>query len=352
MENKEVNLIITKLRRMYEEAFPDDSKKYIDYFFEKKLKKSGGGFVYKQYDNILPSMLVLAKKEIVYYTEEDNEQYENIRSIFCIDAVTTKKEHRGKGYMNRLFEEVLFKQFKNSQTPFLILYTHIPEFYEKFGFEKAFTYYEFNKEVIVNNDIELVKTKDFLTINRLYNNTISADIKLYRNYANLANRIDELSNEDGSAYLIKYKGKTKGYCFISGNGKELDEIVYSGDYKELEGSIISKFDDIPLYNKENKETEINGLMMKILNPIEFFKMLKFNLDDTKIKFKLKRKLLDDLNLEIEIKNNKVLKVEILQEEIFNSIDEVNIIRALRGIKQNNEFLDSIEKLDIFFAERF
>lgn len=351
MERNEVNLIVTELRKMYEEAFPEDSQKYTEYFFEKKLKKSGGGFVYKQYDNILPAMMVLVKKEIVYYSQDNDEYIEHSRPVFCIDAVTTKKEYRSKGYMDRLFNEVLFKQLNETKMPFVMLYTHIPEYYNRYGFEKAFTYYNLKKGE-KNNDIELVQTGDIQLINKIYNEAIPADLKLLRNSVTLSNRLDELMNEDGKPYLIKYKGKTKGYCFLSGNDKDIDEIVYDGDYSELEGSIIADFDNVPLYNKEFGDTDKDGLMIKIVNPVEFFKMIRFKFNNVKIRFRLKRRGLGDVNLELEIKNHKASKVKVLSEKINSTIDEMDLIKALRGVELENKFLAGIEPMDIFFVERF
>lgn len=340
------------MKKMYQEAFPDDSKKYIDYFFEEKIKKSEGLLIYQKYDNFLPAMMVLVKKSMVYFTtDKKNKNIENIVDVFCLDAVTTKKEHRGKGYMDRLFKEVTFKKFDHSKIPFLILYTHIPNFYKKYGFTECFNYYELNSAP-KNNDIELIETNDLEQINEIYNNTIKADLKSYRNIYTLSNRIDELVHEDGKIYLINYKGKTKGYCFISGNGEAIDEIVYAGDYSELEGSIISEYKELPLYCPNFKKTNSPGLMMKIMNPIEFFKIVNFKVDNSIFKFKLKRKFLDDLNLEILVKNNKAVKITILEKDIDDIIDEEDIINSLRRNKNQNNFLSSIKPLDIYFLERF
>ncbi|MGN0157951.1 MAG: GNAT family N-acetyltransferase [Brotaphodocola sp.] len=110
-------------RELWEEAFPEDSESFCDYYFEEKLK-----------DN---RILVLEENRRIdamihrnpYLLQVKNQQWK----IDYLVGVATRKDRRHRGYMRRLLEQMM-KDMRNEHMPFCFLMPADEAIYRPFGF--------------------------------------------------------------------------------------------------------------------------------------------------------------------------------------------------------------------------
>lgn len=139
------NLLLCKLkgeeflrtRALYEEVFREDSRRFVDYYYETKSQNSTALVLQKENGEIV-SMLHLNPYEI---SVRDGESFQSIQACYIV-AVATKENYRHQGCMARLLKEAeLFCQ--ENSVSFLFLMPADPAIYSPFGYEYIFSRPEF-----------------------------------------------------------------------------------------------------------------------------------------------------------------------------------------------------------------
>lgn len=112
-----------KSRSLYQACFPEDSKAFVDYYYE-EVAKDNEIYVVEE-GGALQAMLHLNPYKISLNGEANSLNY--------IVAVATKEEARRKGYMRALLKEVLKDMYKDGK-PFTYLMPAKEEIYLPFDF--------------------------------------------------------------------------------------------------------------------------------------------------------------------------------------------------------------------------
>ena len=131
---KEKTLKVTKIvkeeclktRQLWEEVFSEDSRKFVDYYYNRKAKDNIG---YVSGEEPFQAMMFRTPYKMKVYREE--------KSISYIVGVATKKEFRHKGHMTAL----LLKSFQDmylERNPFTFLMPANPAIYEPFDFSYVY----------------------------------------------------------------------------------------------------------------------------------------------------------------------------------------------------------------------
>lgn len=135
-------------RRLWEDIFSEDSKAFIDYYYENKIQDNIIFVIEK--DNEIVSMLHLNPYKIAYATHNMNIHY--------IVAVATKEEYRHQGLMRELLcrsMEFLYRM----QEPFTFLMPAKEAIYRPFNFQFIYKQNEctipYKETDMENNDIPL-----------------------------------------------------------------------------------------------------------------------------------------------------------------------------------------------------
>ena len=114
---------VLQTRTLWEEVFAEDSENFTDYYFSHKAEKNIT-FVCT-YENVIVSM--------IHMTPYHMNVKGTIISTFYIVGVATKPEHRHRGLMATLLQEV-FTYAKEVNSPFVFLMPADPAIYTPFGF--------------------------------------------------------------------------------------------------------------------------------------------------------------------------------------------------------------------------
>ena len=129
-----------RTRKLYEECFPNDSERLVDYYYSVLIKRNI--ILTLEYDYIVISMIHLNPYLYSICGEETNIHY--------LFAIATKQEYRYRGFMKSLINEAI-TYLQDFKEPFCYLAPECPElekFYNKYGFYKIcnFTFDKFSKD--------------------------------------------------------------------------------------------------------------------------------------------------------------------------------------------------------------
>ena len=126
-----------KSRPLYEHCFKEDTKEYIDFYYNHRIRENE--VVVNQQDGEIVSALHLIPKVAIVGNVKTNITY--------IYAVSTWEKYRRKGYMKEIFQEVLKTMYDNMD-----IFTYLipssdenAEIYRKFGFEYVMDKYGMEK---------------------------------------------------------------------------------------------------------------------------------------------------------------------------------------------------------------
>ena len=117
----------TKIRDLYEHCFEEDTKEFVDYYFDKRIRENE--VVVNEKDGEIVSAIHLIPKDAVVGNLKTNVTY--------IYAVATWEKYRKKGYIKEILQDVISSMFLNMDV-FTYLIPSSPEnaeIYRKFGFE-------------------------------------------------------------------------------------------------------------------------------------------------------------------------------------------------------------------------
>ena len=157
MESREIKEIrgtkCLKTRKIWEEVFWEDSKKFTDYYFEEKAEDNIGYIIGEKE---IRAMMFRTPYEAVVYGKKCFLSY--------IVGVATKEQFRHQGLMTALLKESFGKMYHEKE-PFTFLMPANPAIYEPFDFT-----YVYSKDIW-----GLKKGYDFTCLEDLwYNNELCA----------------------------------------------------------------------------------------------------------------------------------------------------------------------------------
>lgn len=148
-----------RTRELYEEVFAEDSRQFVDYYYDVKSPGSTA-LVLENEDGEIISMLHLNPYELAV---RDGERFRSIPAYYVV-AVATRQQYRHQGCMAGLLKEA--EDFcRDKSVPFLFLMPADPEIYRPFGYKYIFSRPEFYfSEKWENSQIHLHR---YLTTNSL-----------------------------------------------------------------------------------------------------------------------------------------------------------------------------------------
>lgn len=270
-------------RTIWENIFKEDTKQFLDYYYEHKNKDNK--ILCKYVDEKIVSMLHLNPYEIFI----NNKLYKS----YYIVAVATMPQHRKKGYMAQLLNKSL-NDLYGENIPFVFLRPAKKEIYLPFDFQYIYNHdylclkeNNFIKKSIQQKDYEMVAnfTNDFLK--NKYNVFVNRD----KNYIEILH--NEVKSEQGDIILLFDNDKFIGYYVYWGVLEKITRAVF----------IDEKYTNI----KENKPL----VMARIVNLFEFFKNFTLkNENDNQIKL--------CLNIQDNIikQNNGIFMLNVFKNESY------------------------------------
>ena len=93
----------TKIRDLYEHCFEEDTKEFVDYYFDKRIRENE--VVVNEKDGEIVSAIHLIPKDAVVGNLKTNVTY--------IYAVATWEKYRKKGYIKEIFQYGCFYIFNS-----------------------------------------------------------------------------------------------------------------------------------------------------------------------------------------------------------------------------------------------
>lgn len=232
-----------KTRKLYEEVFAEDSRKFIDYYYTEKVKDN---VIYGIFSDVEQkkcdaggmeretaiAMLHLNPYEIILKTSEGKAT----EPLHYIVAVATQEEYRHKGCMDRLLKRSL-QDMCEAGEPFCYLMPASPKIYEPYQFSYVYDRMDYQKkEETFAGEIrvkEVQGEEDILTLLSLSKKILDEKYDCYanRNLEYYQRMQKELKAQNGNSYLL-YKNKEPiGYYFYSGEEDFIIEAEVLPEYR-------------------------------------------------------------------------------------------------------------------------
>lgn len=202
-----------KIRSLYEHCFKEDTKEYIDYYFDNRIRENE--VVVNEQDGDIVSAMHLIPKIVIAGNVKTNVTY--------IYAVGTWEKYRNKGYVKEIFREIINSMHRNMD-----IFTYLipsseenAEIYRKFGFEYVMDKREMEdpkhrkkpSHSVIRRKAEnsdLVKLSIFAqqAVNSKYSISLSKDLEYFR-------KLKEVVEIEGGSIDIFVKNKViVGYRII------------------------------------------------------------------------------------------------------------------------------------------
>ena len=244
-----------KSKLLYEEVF-NDKEKFLDYYFNDRIKKSKILILYK--DEVIASMLHRIPHVLNVNGMKVNADY--------IYAVATKPEYRRMGLMGEILSRAI-RDMYNEKVSIVYLIPEDYRVYLKFGFQYIYNYNQINYSHIVQANFDKgkysladINQKNMESFIKFSDRIIKEHnrVFLYRDSIYYNDLIKHLNSENGSIKLLYKEEEVAGYCYYS-NEERL--IITEFVCEEKDKDVF-----LQLLNEElNYESvKING----ILNPWE------------------------------------------------------------------------------------
>lgn len=244
-------------RSLWEEAFPETSERFLDYYFSYRAKENTVFAV--QGDEIL-SMLHLSPCSAAV---RRNPPLPGANRLPCmadvvrvdtnlISVAATKEAYRHRGYMTRLLASA-FEYQRQMNVPFCLVTSEEDTFFGRFGFHYIYDrpQYELNTDIISREMLEKASGGDIVHLNPS-NLTLTAagkdsflslahfvNANLCRHYGlfNIRSAVyyerfqRELLSLGGDLYQIMENGRLKGYFAYVGDGMDgIREAVFEKEF--------------------------------------------------------------------------------------------------------------------------
>ena len=237
MVNKLDNQGKNSSRSLWEDIFSEDTKEFLDYYYQEKTKENEVFGIYE--DKQLVSMLHLNPYKLSFQGKAIDSDY--------IVAVATKEEYRHQGKMAELLKKV-FQWAKEKKHPFVFLMPAKEDIYKPFGFETVYWRRDYCLQQAESGKEENSIAEDCITIEEISGNCsqkveevlkelveysnkfLKENYQVYavRDMAYYQQLLKEQQSQKGSIVIGRDKksGELCGYCFLTKEGEiELREVV-------------------------------------------------------------------------------------------------------------------------------
>lgn len=321
LSNEEKNLT----RPIWEKIFLEDSKKFLDYYYNIKTKNNQILVRYK--DEKIVSMLHLNPYN-VYIAK-------NISPTYYVVAVATLEEHRKKGYMSELLKQSLKDCYEN-EIPFIFLRPAKEEIYLPFGFRYIYNH-KFLDLIENKNLIEKPITKDdYKYIADFTNDFLSKKYTVFcfRDNDYIQTLHKEVISEGGDIIKLYEDDVFLGYYVYWGIEEKIIRAIFMPD----------------AYTKIEKEKPL--VMARIVNIYSFFKnfSLKQNSQDICIYLNIKDNILKENNglfkLTISYEKSSLEKIQSTDKSVL-TLDISDLTSLFFGYKDISCFTDNKTYIDYF-----
>ena len=213
-----------KSRKLYTEAFFEDSKSFTDYYYKEKVKTNR--ILVDEEGSTIRAMLHQNPYKLSFLG--------NIYEIDYIVAVATGKEYRRQGLMRTLLYKSLNTMY-NEKKPFTFLLPADKAYYEPFDFNFISDYYQIEIDENKNIVSKLYEDKYKDELIDFMKDYFEKNYQLYciRDASYIAGLIEELKSEDGFTELLYADEKIVGYKLIWGfEKKEVRAFVLEKEYRK------------------------------------------------------------------------------------------------------------------------
>lgn len=321
LNNKEKN----KTRTIWEKVFEEDSKSFLDYYYN--YKNIDNKILCKMINNKIVSMLHLNPYKISIRN--------NIYKSYYIVAVATLKEYRKKGYMSELLKESIKKMYEE-KIPFTFLRPAKKEIYLPFGFEYIYNhnFLELKNSIAIEetpiseNDYNQLASFTNKFLLKRFNTFILRD----ENYIKTLH--EEVKSENGNIIKLYNNKVFIGYYVYWGIAEKITRAIFIDD----------NFTEI----KKNKEL----VMARILNLYEFCSNFSSNTEENiSIYLDINDNIIEENNnkfkLSISKNTSKIEKVSSFNENPFLQINIQNLLSLMFGYKSINYFTKNENIINCF-----
>lgn len=231
--------ILSQLKELYIEAFPEDEGAYADWFF--------GQINYHQTEYLECEQRIIAS---CYIIPHQLKYYNTYFDSPLLVGIATKKEFQHQGYCHLLLKKTMINLAKLN-IPLVYLYPVNHHFYEQFGFSlmnnlPVFTT-NFDTYTPIPLDIEKIKS---IYQNKFTQSVIALE-RTKENWDTLFQKIDA------------YQGKTILYEDAS---HHLGYVIWDKDYKHIEECV---------FERDNFQHYEQGMMARILDFKSFLLHMPF-----------------------------------------------------------------------------
>jgi len=256
-----------KSRGLYETCFPEDTEKFIDYYYEEKCR-----------DN---EIIVLEDQDqicsMIHANPFPMRMCGQQTAVHYLVAVATDPAYRRQGCMRRLLQKLLQAE-RDSGEPFSFLMPADPAYYEPFGYR-----YWNSQRVWETDNGQTEKLQDYALRQTAYsgqtdneelaqisNQILDEKFDLYipRNASYYERMENEQQSEDGAVVPVYYdNGQIGGsFCYSMEDGFEIREPLWKAGVK-----LTGEAGELPLPKEQVKPV----MMGRILNFPAFVKLLHF-----------------------------------------------------------------------------
>lgn len=305
-------------RWLYEEAFFEDSKSFVDYYYNYAIKKN---IVTGLYHESLLSMIQLHPMVVDFSEQEVN--------IYYMIAVATKLSERKKGYYKHLLDFTL-KNLYSDKIPFVFLKPAAVGIYYPFGFRIIDNIrsqiFNKNKTKVDFCEAKSLTNDDFIRMNNFlkgYTHIVQSDVY---------NIPAQLKAQRGGIYRASLEGEILGYIRYTNDDKPLiQDIISLQKHKRLLAGGFADYKNIPSIEVELSKAigDIEGenhliFMYRIVNLENFISILRVE-KDIDITFKVLDNLIPENNICIRLTSNDGY---LMLEKINYEADEIDIAELL------------------------
>lgn len=277
-------------RQLWEEAFPEVSGDFLDYYFEQRVKDN---IVFVIKNDTIQSMLHLTPYSAAMRRNPPltgANRFPCMADVVRVDTnlisvTATQREYQNKGYMRKLLTGALEYQ-REWQIPFCFVEPENREFFEHFGFHCIYdrSQYELNMEIISKQMLKRAADGEIVHLNPSNITLTAADKSSLLSLAHFVNAnlcrdyglfnirsagyyerlLSELQTCGGNLYQIMENGKRKGYfAYAEEKDCSIREAVFENE------------SDIERYFYTAKEKK-PAVMARIVNLQEMLKHISAN----------------------------------------------------------------------------
>lgn len=216
-----------KTRALWENVFPEDSKRFLDYYYFIKAKDNEIYVI--EEDGAVRSMLQLNP-----YTVQAGAECFRLHYIV---GVATEKEYRSRGYMGKLLCRALHAMYERRE-PFTFLMPAAEAIYTPYDFRFIYDQYQ-GKVSGCADDMKTEMTDaslgDAADMSAFFEKYFAGqwDVYAVRDEVYYQTMIFEQQSEEGGVMLLRSEGNIVGmFAWADEDGMEIREPLYLPEYKD------------------------------------------------------------------------------------------------------------------------